>query len=183
MERKRSFLYLIISLLMVCSCADNVERRYAHIPAYFVFKNTNTVPQLNAALNNPGEFATITLDRNFYYFRNLTGATQVNKTALNNYSSFKMGLGGFIVGLPNIPEPGADFAFVTCYDLTCSNCYRTYSITRSLSLLEGGYASCSNCQRTYNLNNQGSIVQGNSGINLFRYRVSHTNYILAIINQ
>lgn len=183
MKRKRSFLCFFITALLLWGCADEVENRYTSIPAYFVYKNTNTVPQLNAALNNMGEFATIVLDRNYYYFTNLTGTTQVNKTALNNYSSFRMGLSGFIVGLPNIQEPDMDVSVVTCYDLACPNCYRAYSITRSLKLLEAGYASCSSCQRTYNLNNQGLVAKGDAGISLFRYRVSHANYVLAIVNQ
>lgn len=183
MKRKRSFLYVLIVVLTFVNCADSVENKYANIPAHFVYKNTNTVPQLNAALNNMGEFATIVLDRNYYYFTNLTGTTQVNKTALNNYSSFRMGLSGFIVGLPNIQEPGMDISVVTCYDLACPNCYRTSSITHSLKLLEGGYASCSHCLRTYNLNNQGLIAKGEGGISLFRYRVSYANNVLAIINQ
>lgn len=165
------------------SCSDHVESRYSGIPAHFVYKNTNTVPQLNAALNNPGEFATIVLDRNYYRFTNLTGTTQVNKTALNNYSAFRMGLSGFIVGLPNIPEPGMDISVVTCYELACPNCYRTQSVTRSLQLLEGGYAACTHCRRTYSLNNQGLVIAGDGGASLFRYRISYANNVLAIINQ
>lgn len=182
MTRRRSFFWALVAGVCLGACSEDVENRYTSIPAYFTYKGTNTVPQLNAALNNPGEFATIILDRNYYYFTNLTGTTQVNRTSLDNYNSFRMGLSGFIVGLPNIPEPGADLPVVTCYELACPNCYHAYTVTRSLQLKEGGYAECSRCQRTYNLNNQG-LPAHTGGESLFRYRVSHRNNVLAIINQ
>ncbi len=177
-------LLLAVALFGATSCSeDKVENRYTSLPANFVYRYTNTVPQLNSALNSLGEFATIRLDRDYYYFSNLTGTTQVNKTALANYQHIRMGLSGFIVGLPNIPEPGSDVSAVVCYDLACPNCYEALAITRSLTLREGGYASCTSCNRTYNLNSQGIVSQGTGGKSLYRYRVSYGNNTLAISNR
>ncbi len=177
-------LLLVVAAFGAASCSeDKVENRYTSLPANFVYRYTNTVPQLNSALNNLGEFATIRLDRDYYYFSNLTGTTQVNKTALSNYQNVHMGLCGFIVGLPNIPEPGSDVSTVVCYDLACPNCYEALAITRTLTLREGGYASCTSCDRTYNLNSQGIVSQGTGGKSLYRYRVSYGNNTLAISNR
>ncbi len=181
--KQRSFFYILTLVCTLLSCSENVENKYTSHDANFVFRQTNTVPQLNAALNNMGEFSTITLDRNYFHFTNLTGTTKVNRTAVNNYSSFYMGIGGFIVGLPNIPEPGKDLPTVVCFDLACRNCYDQYIIARSLKLQENGMAHCTNCQRTYNLNNQGLVAAGTPGNALFRYHVTFGNNVLAIINR
>ena len=171
----------LLLLLFLLSCSE-AETRYSRLPARFVFQNTNTVPQLNAALGNPGEFCTIEQRGNNYVFTSLTGATQTNRTALSNYQSTYLGLSGLIVGLPVIPEPGDDVQHVVCFDLACPNCYDTYSITKSLRLQEGGKATCTSCQRIYDLNTQGIVTDGETGQSLFRYRVTYVPYTLQVNN-
>lgn len=172
------------SLLMMSSCHETVENKYAGFPAYFIYKYVNTVPPLNTALNSMGVFTTIRANRGQYLFTAEDGkTTAVNATALENYQSFKMGIAGFIVGLPNIPELGSEAPQPVCYDLACPNCYNDLHIERSLQLKEGGYASCSSCQRIYNLNDQGLIASGTEGSSLLRYRMSYSGNTIVINNQ
>ena len=93
-------------------------------------------------------------------------------TAVDTRLNPSLGLSGLIVGLPNIPELGADIPRVVAFDLACP-CYEDFSTTRNLQLKEGGRAVCTRCGRTYDLNNQGIVADGPSGRSLFRYR---TNY-------
>lgn len=177
----REGLGVLVGLLLFFSCSE-ADTRYALLPAHFIFQNTNTVPQLNTALGNPGEFCTITQRGNYFIFTGTTSSTQTNRTALSNYQAVYLGLSGLIVGLPIIPEPGEDVQHVVCFDLACPNCYNTYSITKNLRLAEGGLASCANCQRTYDLNTQGIVTNGEAGQSLFRYRVTYVPYTLQVSN-
>ena len=115
-------------------------------------------------------------------FQDTTGSTAVNRTAVSNYQAYVC-LSGFIVGLPTIPEIGTDAPAITCYDLACSNCFRDRSVTKALTLQQGGKAHCTSCQRTYDLNNIGQVTSGNAGINLFRYRVYYGNNTLSVNNR
>jgi hypothetical protein len=169
----------VTALFMACAEADT---RFSRLPARLVVTNTNTIPQLNAALGNPGEFCTIELKGTSYRFTNTAGASEVNRAALANYQSTYLGLSGLIVGLPAIPEPGDDTQHVVCFDLSCPNCYEQYAITKSLRLKEGGRASCPTCSRTYDLSTQGIVAEGDGGQSLFRYRVTYVPYTLQVNN-
>lgn len=168
--------------LLMASCADNalVSNKYCNMHAKFHFSPVSAYSQLYTACNSMGEWSTIRAEGVQYVFSNPTSSTSVNRTQVQNYSGFYMGLSGFIVGLPNVPELGYDRPVVTCYDLACSNCYRTNSITKRLTLQTGGKATCSSCQRIYDLNNLGQVSQGEGGITLFRYRVFYGNNTLSI---
>lgn len=173
-------LLFILQLLLACSKAENL---YTSRPVYFVCTNTNTVPQLNIALNSPGEFCAITVDASHFIYTSPTGSTPTNRTALQNYQNFRLGLAGLIVGLPNIPEPGADLPRVVCYDLACPNCYENLTIAKALTLIEAGRAHCGRCSRTYDLNNLGIVATGTAGRSLYRYRVSFAPNTLQVVNQ
>lgn len=184
MKRIRSFFVAGMAMLGLFACKDNVENKYAGFPAYFVHKYVNTVPQLNAAMNSLGVYATIRADRGVYVFTGENGhSTQVNATAVDNYTAFNMGIAGFVVGLPHTPEPGAEISVPVCFDLACPNCYTDLHIERALQLKEGGYASCSSCSRVYNLNSQGVVSSGDSGSSLFRYRITYSGNVMAINNR
>lgn len=185
MKRKRSLLCLATATLLAAftSCKEEVENTYSNYRAYFVCQNVSTIPQLNAALNSLGIFATIRYDRSRFLFADETGhTTPVNATAIAGNSSLQMGIAGFIVGLPNIPELGSSTSAPVCYDLACPNCFSTYNISKSLQLKEGGYATCASCNRTYNLNNQGQVSAGEGGISLFRYRINYSGNTMVINN-
>ncbi|MCD8317483.1 MAG: hypothetical protein LUC45_00865 [Paraprevotella sp.] len=161
-----------------------MQNTYSNYPAYFVCKNVMTVPQLNAAMNSLGVYATIRYDRERFLFTDENGnTTPVNATAIAGNASLQMGIAGFIVGLPNIPELGSSISVPVCYDLACPNCYSSYNISRALQLKEGGYASCTSCNRIYNLNNQGQISSGDGGVSLFRYRINYSGNTVVINNR
>ena len=174
---RRTFTFQLLTLL---SCSD-AERLYDSFPAYFIFRGTNTVPQLNTAMGGLGEFCTIQDQGSTVLFSNLSGSTPVNKTAVEGYQGFRLGrAGGFIVGLPTLMS---DTQGVVCYDIVCPNCYKESSLTRPLELITGGRAQCRNCKRTYDLNNQGLLASGDAGRRLFRYNCSHHSYTLIISNR
>ncbi len=183
MKRLCSLIISVLGYLILSGCSEDAENLYTNRPAYFVYQYVQSAPQLYTSLNNPGEFSTIQLDRQQYIIRNLAGETRINQTALASYSSFHLGLAGFIVGLPNIPEPGAETSRVVCYDLACPNCYTQLMISASLQLKENGKAFCNRCSRTYELNNGGIIGNGESGSSLFRYRITYDGKTVIINNQ
>ena len=132
MKRIRSF-FIFTALLCLTACKEDVQNTYSNYPAYFVYKNVNTVPQLNAALNSLGVYTTIRRDRDRFLFTDESGhTTPVNATAIAGNSSIQMGIAGFIAGLPNIPELGSTTSLPVCYDLACPNCYSAYNISRAL---------------------------------------------------
>lgn len=170
-------------LLVSCTGDAIVSNKYCTLYARFNYNPVSAVSQLYSACNSLGEWSTIRAVNSQFVFSNLTGETPVNRTQVQNYSGFYMGLCGFIVGLPTIPEVGTAQSVITCYDLACSNCYHNNSVTRQLKLQVGGKAYCGSCHRTYDLNNTGQVAQGEAGIPLYRYRVYYGNNTLSINNQ
>lgn len=183
MKRIRRLVLLMATTLLV-ACEKDIQNTYSNYPAYFVCNTVSTIPQLNAAMNSLGVFCTIRSDRERFLFSDETNkTTPVNATAISSNASIYMGIAGFIVGLPSIPELGTDTSTPVCYDLACPNCYSDYNIARSLKLKEGGNAHCTSCNREYNLNSQGQVAKGNGGINLFRYRISYSGNSMVINNR
>ncbi len=178
---------LALFVLLATSCKD--DSTFSSLPAKFSYSPVVSMPVLYAACNSQGEWCTITLRNDKFIFSNLTDTNEAARTSVSNYSGFYMGLCGFIVGLPNMPEVGNDYPVVTCYDLACSSCYSDHYVTKPLELLSGGYAHCSSCDLTYNLNNQGIVSDvGNNTYgytkfkSLYRYRVYYMGDVLSISN-
>lgn len=176
---------LLLYLLVAVSCSDNIlSNKYCTLPAHFTFTPVNSIQQLYTSCESMGEWCTIVAQAKQFLFTKANGSQgTANMTAMTGYTGFYMGLSGFIVGLPNIPELGTDQPVVTCYDRACSNCYVEASITKPLQLLEGGQAYCAKCQRTYDLNNIGQVSKGPAGKNLYRYRVFYAQNTLSISNN
>ena len=181
---KRTFL-AVVSLLLCVACNENelVSRKYCDLPARFSYNPVSAVSQLYTSCNSMGQWCTIIASGQQFVFANPEGSTSVNRTAVQNYTGFYLGLSGFLVGLPSIPELGTDYPVVTCYDRACRNCYEEAHVTKPLTLKTGGRALCPKCDRTYDLNNQGLISQGEPGKSLYRYRVYYSNNTLAINNK
>lgn len=173
---------LLVLSVLLCGCSES-SNLFCSLPANFTFDNIYQAPQLYAACNSMGEFCTIRGENNRFLFSNTQGTTPINQSALSHYSGFYLGLSGFIVGLPNIPEMGQDASRVVCFDLACANCYQDYNVCKRMTLQEGGYARCSSCQRLYDLNNLGIVAQGQPGRTLYRYRVSYVGNSLIIRNR
>ena len=176
---------LSCALILLLSSCQKAEHLYSSYPAQFVFWPVTQAPQLNTALNNMGEFCTLTPSGDYYVFSNTKGSTRVALTAIDQSVSARLGLDGFIVGLPNMPEMGYDTPRVVCFDLCCPNCYHDLGITRRLALGVGGTARCARCTRTYDLNNLGMVSSDTTGVSLLRYRVYYEqmNNRLTISNR
>lgn len=161
-----------------------MSNKFCSLPAKFMFTPVNSISQIYTSCESMGEWCSIELKGNKFLFTKADGSQGIaNRTALDGYTGFYMGLSGFIVGLPNIPEIGETVCIVTCYDLACRNCYDDFIVARRLVLQEGGLAYCSRCQRTYDLNNTGKVVKGDAGKPLYRYRVYYGNNTLNINNR
>ena len=106
MKRIRSF-FIFTALLCLTACKEDVQNTYSNYPAYFVYKNVNTVPQLNAALNSLGVYTTIRRDRDRFLFTDESGhTTPVNATAIAGNSSIQMGIAGFYCRPAQHPRTG-----------------------------------------------------------------------------
>lgn len=173
------FLFFFFSILISC---DKAEQTYSRHIAHFVFQNTQTVPQLNSALNNPGEFCTITARNNQYIFHSpgISEDYRYNRTAADVKAGYVLGLSGLIVGIPIITEQLSNQNRIVCFDLACPKCYEDNSITRSLTLRENQHVVCGRCNRSYDLNTQGIADEGSK---LFRYQVSPGSNPLVVNNQ
>ncbi|MCR4921852.1 MAG: hypothetical protein K5945_09150 [Bacteroidaceae bacterium] len=172
-------LVVTLVLLLLGSCHE-ADRTYCNLPAHFAMDNIYQAPVLYTACNSMGQFCTITPGNKTFIFASTTKTSVVNQTAMTNYTGFYLGLSGFIVGLPEIPELGRDESRVVCFDLACANCYHEFGITKRLELQEGGWAYCKSCERTYNLNDLGRTDKGRP---LYRYRVSLVGNALIIANN
>jgi len=174
--------------MLTMGCRDEVtNNKYCKLPARFSFNPVNSISQLYSSCESQGEWCSIVLSNQKLYFTKCTGSQGVaNLTALSGYTGFYMGLCGFIVGKPFMNELGYEYPVITCYDLACPNCYQEQTVTRKLTLLEGGLAICKNgsnpCHRTYNLENQGIVIDGKAGRALYRYRVLYGNNTLSVNN-
>jgi len=169
------FSLFTLSLFTLLVSCEKAEQAYSNHVARFSFSPTNTVPQLNAALNNPGQFCTIAA-RNSQYVFHSPGIREDYKytlTELDRKSKYVLGLSGFIVGIPIMADQLSAQSSVVCFDLACPNCYEEASITRDLTLLENQRAKCGRCGRLYDLNNQGIITDGEQGTSLYRYRIQY----------
>ena len=167
------FTFLLCSFLVSCEKADSIYYRGARVS--FTYTYTNTVPELNAALGGFGEFCTIRMSGNNFIFTGLKTTTTRPMTAVDTRVHPALGLSGLIVGRPNMPEPGAETAYVVAFDLSCP-CYEDCATTHNLDLVAGGLAHCSRCERTYDLNSQGIVTKGTSGRALYRYPVSYNAF-------
>lgn len=184
LSRARGAILGLGLLMLGQSCGEEIiSHRYCDLPARFSYSPVSAVSQLYTSCNSMGQWCTILATSSQFVFSNPEGSTPVARTAVTNYTGFYMGLSGFIVGLPSIPEMGSDYPVVTCYDLACRNCYEEAHVTRRMTLNPGGTATCSKCQRTYNLNDQGLITKGEPGKSLFRYHVVYASNTLAINNR
>lgn len=162
----------IMSLFFGCS-SDNSYTAYSRYRASFTYYTVMTTTPLKNALTSPGEYCAISLTANRKLnFVSPTLSQQVDVTASAVYQSYTC-VGGFIAGMSNMPEMGADTQGLVAYDLVCANCYRNDAIQRALTLHEGGKAYCQRCKRTYDLNSKGIVSSGDKGRPLERYHIAY----------
>lgn len=175
---------LLLLLLIVACNSDEAYNKYCNLPARLTIENIQQAPILFIACESMGEFCTVTSDGQHFLFTNSTNRTdRINILAKDEYNRYYLGLTGFIVGKPTIPEMGEEFSHVVCYDRACSNCYKEDHITKPLVLQTGGYAKCNKCQRIYDLNDVGNVTAaGPAGRPLYRYRINYLGNVLVINN-
>lgn len=175
-------LLFIISLSIGLLSCSEAEQTYSRHVARFAFQNAQLVPQLNAALHNPGEFCTITPQNNQYVFSSpgIREDYAYNRTEQDVKAGYVLGLSGLIVGTPIIAEQLSSESSVVCFDRVCPRCYEDMSITRALTLELNQRATCGKCNRSYNLNNLGISDDGNK---LYRYMIRVSGNALVVSNQ
>ncbi len=171
MASLKKILPLLVGLLFVLSCAEDVQKEYSTHRAYFRYNKVLTTQPLYAALTGPGMYCSIAFQNGKVTFSSLTNSVVQTLTDIAYYDKL-MTINGFIVGMSNVPEMGTSTLPLLCFDRVCPNCFES-GITRPVGLKEGGFAYCDRCKRTYDLNNLGLIVEGEQGLKLFRYRVSY----------
>lgn len=164
--------------LASCGKADN---RFSSYDARFSYSPVTAVPNLYRACTSMGEFCSITYPPgNRYVIKSPSmpsAPDYIVRTAIQGYQEFILGLGGgLIIGLPNMPEMLEQESHVTCYDMCCPNCYKSFNTLKQLELRTDGTALCQSCNRTYDLNNQGIIARGDAGRSLFRYYVHYNSF-------
>lgn len=180
---RTNILHLLTACVLLLACTEAEHPYYTGARASFSYTATNTIPELNSALGSMGEFCTIRMDAKGFIFTNLRTSTTRPFTAIETRVRPGLGLSGFIVGLPNMPEMGADVPRVVAFDLACP-CYDDFDTTHNLRLQNGGRATCDRCQRTYDLNNRGIVAEGPAGRSLYRYRANYNplGYTLTVNN-
>lgn len=177
---------MALAALQGCKGDEAVHSTFCNMPARLTVQNTFQAPALHNALNNMGEFCTVTTStdgQRFVFKGSAKEPSYINIMADAAYSGYYLGLSGLIVGLPNIPEMGKDVPAVVCFDLACPNCYETYHVTKPIAMEDGGYGRCGSCKRTYNPNDNGIVASGTAGRNLYRYRVSYLGNTLVVNNR
>lgn len=168
-----SLLLLLLFLFTSCDKADNT---YTTRAVSFTFSPTTSVPMLHSALNNMGEYVTVRVSGGRFLFHSLGGDATWPMTEIDRRTT-RMGLSGFIIGLPTMPELGQTFSRPVCYELSCPNCYDEHHITRDLTLMPDGRDSCGLCHRIYDPNNQGIISSGADGKKLDRYHITYSGSV------
>ncbi len=170
-----SSLFLLLPFFLFTSC-DKADNTYTTRAVSFTFSPTTSVPMLHSALNNMGEYVTVRVSGGRFLFHSLGGDTTWPMTEIDR-RTIRMGLSGFIIGLPTMPELGQTFSRPVCYELSCPNCYDEHHITRDLTLMHDGRDSCGLCHRIYDPNNQGIISSGADGKKLDRYHITYSGSV------
>lgn len=179
----RPFSFLLAAfLILLGSCADDVQSLYSRYKASFVFYQLATAPPLNGAIGGYGEYCDIRYDSQRYYFTSLNASYTYNRDAVDLRNATVSLSNGYIVGRSTLTEMNSDVQPYVCYDRICPNCYSESSINKALSLKDGGFAECSRCKRVYDLNNFGIISSDTTGVKLERYHVSALGNTLQIYN-
>lgn len=157
----------LLLLLVAISC-EKAENTYSNLVARFSQDQVISIAPLRIACDSKGEFCLIySAGANFVY-KSFTNEQSRPITDLDKQKGFIMGLSGFIVGQPPIPD---DANPIVCYDAACPNCYVDQMTTKRLQLISNDMARCSGCRREYNLSDHGFVKNGKeSDRRLIRYR-------------
>lgn len=157
----------LLLLLVTASCGE-AESTYSNLAARFSVDQVISIAPLRIACDSKGEFCLIFSAGANFMFKSFTNEQPRPITDLDKQKGFIMGLAGFIVGQPPIPD---DTNPIVCYDAACPNCYANQMTTKRLHLTSNDMARCSACRREYNLSDHGFVKGGQEGDRrLIRYR-------------
>ena len=171
---------VLFILISFSSCKEDISSVYSTKNRVQCGFNVVSYAELIHCIDNYGQFSTIR--------QSGTKIIMSSSVSTNSYDfdavsarSFYFGLGGLIVGTPNLSSDGNPYR---CYDLACPNCDRA---SYRLNVSDNGRASCSHCGITYDLNNDGVIIdRGNSNFDsprvLYRYRISYNGSMIHMYN-
>lgn len=178
----RKVIVLLLCMLSVISCADDVQTTYSRYRAYFYYDKVLTTQPLLAALTGTESYCSIAFQNGKIRFSSLTNSYEQAVTSVRRYEKLDT-FNGFIVGMANMPELGETTLPLLCFDRVCPNCLEE-GYRPSLGLRENGYAYCSRCKRTYDMNNLGIITDGEKGLKMHRYRIFYDgDNVMEIVNN
>lgn len=184
--QKKGYIVPLVVLCLLAAC--QAESLYSRLRAHFVMDNVLQAPELRTACEANSEFCEVFMSGNSFVFQNHKTTTTLPRTAIQDYSGCIMGLAGFIIGKPNIPDDTP----LVCYDAACPNCYQDRVVTKRMTLKDSYMAECPLCHRVYNLDDHGYVYKIPAGQDslpehnrrLIRYRVYYypSKYQLVVSN-
>ncbi len=169
----------VLLSVMFTACEDEVSSAYSTKYKVRCGFTVVSYPELVNCVNNYGSFTIIRQSGSNIIMKSYVST---NSYALNAISEeYYFGLGGLIVGTPNLASDGNPYRV---YDLSCPNCDRA---SYRMSVTDNGRATCPHCGIVYDLNNDGVILErGNSDFKsprvLYRYRISYDGNMIHMYN-
>lgn len=172
--------FLFIMLISLSSCKEDVSSVYSSKNRVQCGFNVVSYAELIHCIDNYGQFSSIRQSGNKIIMSSPVSTNAYDFDAVSA-RSFYFGLGGLIVGTPNLTSDNNPYR---CYDLACPNCDRA---SRRLDISDNGRATCPHCGIVYDLNNDGVIIdRGNSNFDsprvLYRYRISYNGSMIHMYN-
>lgn len=176
---KKIFFLMMLTILAAMSCDDEISSAYS--TKYRVRCGFTVVShaELVNCIDNYGSFTTIRQSGSKIIMQSYSSTNSYNLNAISE--EYYFGLGGLIVGTPNLSSDGNPYR---AYDLACPNCDRA---SYRLSVSDNGRAKCGHCGIVYDLNNDGVILErGTSEIQspraLYRYRITYDGNMVHMYN-
>lgn len=171
---------MLVLLLCFPSCKDDISSVYSTKNRVQCGFNVVSYAELVNCIDNYGQFSSIRQSGTKIIMKSTSSTNTYDFDAISA-RSFYFGLGGLIVGTPNLTSDGNRYR---CYDLACPNCDRA---SHRLDISDNGRAKCSHCGITYDLNNDGIIVdKGQSNFDsprvLYRYRITYDGVMIHMYN-
>lgn len=184
MKHLFSLLLIFTGLCCCTSCSDEAEQAYAHFPAFFRFTPVTAAHPLHAALNNPGEYCTISIEPRSFVFTDQRGrSVRLPQSAVDEQVKPEY-IDGFVVGTPSTPDMSMRFVPLA-FDRACPACYEYHMKQVSLQFDKArlNAMKCPRCHRVYDMSLQGAVVEGEPGPRMYWYRsLDYRNNTLIIRN-
>ncbi len=175
---KRSIIKLILiatTTLFPISCGEKYSIYSEKYPVNFSF-DTSITPYNQVF--GMGIFITVRLSGSNIIVTDSEGKEQKLQLTELDSRTFRMGLGGLIIGTPSLNN---DNISIWAYDFACPICnLAKYRLKIDFS----GIASCSNCATKFDLNNSGFVISSSAKNPrpLYRYPVFINGKVVTVLN-